>query len=293
MRIHHLNCGSMCPLGRRLLNGEGGWTAPAHLCCHCLLIESRHGLILVDTGLGTRDVTHPKSLGRLFNGLVRPRLQMSETAVHQIRELGLDPREVRHIVPTHLDLDHVGGMADFPQAQVHVYSMELDAALTRASLHEKSRYKPQQWAHGRQWVRHDLNGEKWFGMDSVQAVPDSDDEVLLVPLAGHTRGHCGVAVRTDSGWLLHCGDAYFYRGELDDEPNCPIGLRFFQWLVAMDNGKRLANQRRLRRLKDRFGDDITMTSSHDPVELALMSSAANYRAQHAWDESDLLERSVA
>jgi glyoxylase-like metal-dependent hydrolase (beta-lactamase superfamily II) len=29
----------------------------------------------------------------------------------------------------------------------------------------------------------------------------------LVPLFGHTRGHCGVAVRTASGWLFHVGDA--------------------------------------------------------------------------------------
>ena len=49
MRIHHLNCGSMCPLGRRLINGDGGWLASAHLCCHCLLIEGRNGLTLVDT----------------------------------------------------------------------------------------------------------------------------------------------------------------------------------------------------------------------------------------------------
>ena len=92
MRIHHLNCGSMCPLGRRLLNGEGGWTAPAHLCCHCLLIESRNGLILVDTGLGTRDITHPQSLGWHSRASCAPAFRCQETAVHQIRELGLDPR---------------------------------------------------------------------------------------------------------------------------------------------------------------------------------------------------------
>ena len=128
-------------------------------------------------------------------------------------------------------------------------------------------------------------------MDSVQAVPDSDDEVLLVPLVGHTgplRGGRTHRFRLAAAlW-----DAYFYRGELDEQPSCLIGLRFFQWLMAMDNGKRLANQRRLRRLKDRFGDEITMTSSR-PRGAGPAASAASYRAQHAWDESDLLERSLA
>ncbi|MEY2843586.1 MAG: hypothetical protein RI920_1623, partial [Pseudomonadota bacterium] len=31
MKIHHLNCGSMCPIGQRMINGEGQWLAPAHL----------------------------------------------------------------------------------------------------------------------------------------------------------------------------------------------------------------------------------------------------------------------
>lgn len=283
MRIHHLNCGSMCPLGRRLLTGEGGWTAPAHLCCHCLLIEGRQGLILVDTGLGSGDIVHARSLG-VFNRISRPRLRMSETALHQVRELGFDPRDVRHIVPTHLDLDHVGGMADFPQADVHVYATELQAAMAREGLMARLRYAPRQWMHGPRWVSHGVHGDKWFGLDGVRALPDTDEDVLLVPLIGHTQGHCGVAVRTDTGWLLHCGDAYFYRGEMDEAPTCPIGLRFFQWLLAADNSKRLLNQRRLRWLKTYLGDELTLTSAHDPVELSLLASAAQYREQHAQDE---------
>jgi glyoxylase-like metal-dependent hydrolase (beta-lactamase superfamily II) len=268
----------MCPLGRRLLSGEGGWLAPAHMCCHCLLIEGKDGLILVDTGLGTADVSTPSRLGLGFNTVVRPRLLMEETALHQIRELGLDPRDVRHIVPTHLDLDHAGGLADFLQAEVHVYAKELQAALTRPSLHEKSRYIPAQWAHGPRWTPHGVDGERWMGFEAIRALPGTDEEVLLVPLVGHTRGHCGVAVRSETGWLLHCGDAYFFRGEMDvDTPECPIGLRFFQSLVQMDGASRVANQLRLRELKQQHGNEVTLFCAHDPVELARLSALANER----------------
>lgn len=278
MKVHHLNCGSMCPLGRRLLSGEGGWFAAADMCCHCLLIEGKDGLILVDTGLGTADVANPKRLGMGFNAVVRPRLLMSETAMHQIKELGLDPRDVRHIVPTHLDLDHAGALSDFPQAEVHVYAKELQAALTRPSLKEKSRYIPAQWAHGPKWAPHSVDGERWMGFEAIRALPGTDEEVLLVPLTGHTQGHCGVAVQGDDGWLLHCGDAYFFRGEMDlDEPDCPIGLRVFQSLVQMDGASRVANQLRLRELKQQHGHEVTLFCAHDPVELARLDGLSRQR----------------
>ncbi|HAC66528.1 MAG TPA: MBL fold metallo-hydrolase, partial [Pseudomonas sp.] len=37
MRIHHLNCGCMCPLGGALYDGFSRGLA-AHLACHCLLV---------------------------------------------------------------------------------------------------------------------------------------------------------------------------------------------------------------------------------------------------------------
>lgn len=283
MKVHHLNCGSMCPLGQRLLTGEGGWLKPSHMCCHCLLIETRNGLILVDTGLGTGDIANPKRLGLPFHLAVRPKLTLSETALHQIRALGFDPRDVRHIIPTHLDLDHAGGLSDFPQAQVHVYAKELQAALTRATLHEKSRYIPAQWAHNPLWAPHGVEGETWMGFEAIRPLADTDDEVLLVPLVGHTMGHCGVAVKTETGWLLHCGDAYFFHSEMDADPQCPVGLRIFQSLVQMDGASRIANQIRLRELKQKHGGDVTLFCAHDPLELSQLQArqvAGQATSQH-------------
>ncbi|MHB8491097.1 MAG: MBL fold metallo-hydrolase, partial [Solirubrobacteraceae bacterium] len=127
--IHHLNCGTMCPRGARLLAGRGGLLASARLVCHCLLIEGAEGLVLVDTGFGLQDTRNPQQLGRPFTMLVRPRADATETAVSQVRGLGFDPGDVRHIVTTHLDLDHAGGLPDFPGAEVHLLGRELHAAM--------------------------------------------------------------------------------------------------------------------------------------------------------------------
>ena len=59
MRVHHLNCGTDCPIGGALYDGCSSGPL-AHLVCHCLLIETdASGLVLVDTGYGLRDVQRP------------------------------------------------------------------------------------------------------------------------------------------------------------------------------------------------------------------------------------------
>jgi glyoxylase-like metal-dependent hydrolase (beta-lactamase superfamily II) len=265
--IHHLNCGTMCPRGARLIAGEGGLLAEARLVCHCLLIEGAEGLVLIDTGFGLDDVRSPRQLGAPFRALVRPRLSAPETAISQIRELGLQPGDVRHIVATHLDLDHAGGLPDFPDAEVHLLGRELDAAMS-PGWRERARYVATHWAHGPRWVQHEVGGEDWFGFDSVRVLPGSDAEVLLIPLPGHTLGHTGVAVKLADRWLLHCGDAYFHHGEVRTPPHCPPGLRGFQALNQLDGAARRQNQERLRELAERHAADVELICSHDASTLA-------------------------
>ncbi|MGK4578753.1 MBL fold metallo-hydrolase [Kitasatospora sp. HPMI-4] len=266
MTVHHLDCGSMCPVGGRLLMGSGG-PLTARMVTHCLLVEGADGLVLVDTGFGTEDVADPARLGRRFHAVSRPRLTPARTALHQIRALGYRPEDVRHIVLTHLDLDHAGGLSDFPHAEVHVLADELRAARALATRGERDRYRPAQWAHGPKWVEHEAAGESWFGFEAVGPLTDSEPEILLVPLLGHTRGHCGVAVRQGGGWLLDCGDAYFSHTEIDPAGlRCPPGLAAFQRQISVDDQARRNNQERLRELRRTHDGEIELFCSHDAVE---------------------------
>jgi glyoxylase-like metal-dependent hydrolase (beta-lactamase superfamily II) len=258
----------LCPLGGRLFGAAGGPWAPAPMCCHCLLIEGDHGLILVDSGLGVEDITDPKRLGLLFNWTIRPRLEVAETALRQVVDLGFRPTDLRHIIPTHLDLDHAGGLGDFPDATVHVFAPELRAA-REPTLWERGRYRMAQLREVVNWAPLHVDGEEWFGFASVRALPGTRDDVLLIPLAGHSRGHCGVAVRAPEGWLLHCGDAYFHRSEVAPCGGlAPLGLRLFESLVNVDGAARRANQERLRQLTRATMGAVRLICSHDPAELA-------------------------
>ncbi len=268
MKVHHLNCGSLCPHGRRLINGDGGWLERGSSVCHCLAIESGDGLVLVDTGFGMEDAHNPGQLGAGFRALMSPRPKVETTALAQLEGLGFGASDVRHIAITHLDLDHSGGLPDFPDADVHVLAPELEAAL-HPKLDERLRYiGGAHWTHGPSWVRHAASGgEEWLGFEGIRIVPGLDVEVLLIPLFGHTRGHTGVAVKTPEGWLLHCGDAYFNHGQVATPPSCPPMLTAFQNVMAADNGARRANLDRLRELALRHGEDVTLVCAHDPVEL--------------------------
>jgi len=268
-RVHHLNCATMAPA-----MSMGGRLTPPRVVAHCLLLEGDRGLTLVDTGFGTDDLAAPgRRLGLGFVKAMGLALDPAETAISQVRGLGFAPDDVRDIVLTHMDPDHVGGIGDFPLAKVHVHADEL-AAAQRPELAERGRYKKAQWAHNPSWVAHQVAGDDWFGFGSVGVLGSgTDDDVLLVPLQGHTRGHCGVAVRRPSGWLLHAGDSYFFRGEKETPPSYSKGLSLFQALMQRDKNQRLVNQERLRTLHADHGDEVTMFSAHDASELDALADA--------------------
>ncbi|WAJ45064.1 MBL fold metallo-hydrolase [Mycobacterium sp. Aquia_216] len=258
-RIHHLNCASI----------QGISLLGQHLVCHVLLLETTDaGLVLVDTGLGSADYADISSrLGWEFAKVyARPGLDPSLAAVEQIRELGFSVSDVRHIVQTHLDLDHVGGLSDFPQALVHVHATELDAARRRHGLRAKRRYRPKMWTHDPKWRTYTHGGEGWMGFDAVRGLEGLGDDILMVPLFGHTHGHCGIAVNTSDGWLLDAGDAYFDAREIKlPQRRCGAGVALFQMMVTTERANRRHNQDRLRSLHADH-PEVDIFCAHNPFE---------------------------
>ena len=212
MHIHHLNCGCMCPWGGALFDGYSpGLTATVP--CHCLLVETeRDGLVLVDTGFGYNDIQHPQRLSRFFRLFNNIRLDHRLTALDQIRRLGFDPRDVRHIVLTHLDFDHAGGLEDFPQARVHVMGEEISHATQAGGWIGSRRYRARQWQAVADWEFYPELGEQWFGFDAVRALIDVRTTFCWYPWAAipmampgshcapDRAGCCMPAMRISTTW---------------------------------------------------------------------------------------------
>ncbi len=272
MIVHHLNCGSLCPLFERLISGTGSYVKRGHLVCHCLLIETERGLVLVDTGIGQHDIDHPGRFGKAYDLFNKPAYDEQQTALAQIKALGFDPDDVRHIVPTHLDLDHAGGIADFPKATVHVHKTEYETAKGQATADSKRRYRTHQWNDHIAWELYEEAGESWFDFEAVRSLRGLPEEILLVPLAGHTPGQCGVAVQGEgNNWLLHAGDAYFHRSSVATNGKVPLGLKLFEGMAEVVKGLRHTNHDRLRELALKH-DNVSVFCAHDPVEFEAFSS---------------------
>ena len=281
MKVHHLDCATMCPLARRWTNGDGSLFERGSMCGHVLLIETdRAGLVLVDSGFGEDDVRNPRArLGAMFTTVLGMGLGLTQTAKAQIEAMGFKASDVRHIVPTHLDLDHAGGLPDFPKAKVHIHAREKVAAL-EPTFRERERYRACHFAHSPDWALYDTAGEAWKGFPAVRELAGLPPEILAVPMAGHTRGHWLVAVQSaPSKWLLHCGDAYFHRGVVrPSEGPVPPALRVFESIVAIDGKRVQENHARLRELAAQNDPELTMFSAHDPIELERLAPRAKVAA---------------
>ena len=168
------------------------------LATRSLLVESRDGLVLVEAGCGDKWNDKERAMYALA-----PR-----TAVDALAEIGIDPRDIAHVVLTHLHFDHAAGLTRedagtlvpvFPNARVHVQRQEWVDALANKSTMTRT------------YLRTHLDPiagvvELYDGM----ATPL--DRIALIPTPGHTWGHQSVLVLPDGGDassppVLFAGDA--------------------------------------------------------------------------------------
>jgi glyoxylase-like metal-dependent hydrolase (beta-lactamase superfamily II) len=241
---------------------------------HCLLLELEPAtperaarLALVDTGLGRKDMDFSLQrlgLGMTLGGGASP----GTTALEHVQRLGYDPHGVRDILLTHLDKDHTGGLRDFPWAAVHIHPRELATALKPQTFIAHQRYSADHFAHKPRWLPLDLEqGREWRGFPGAVSPAGLPEAILMVPLPGHTPGHCGIAVQLDSGqWLFHCGDAVYHAAWLNPGGRPPLAIQAIEQILQHDSDARRATRYKLAQLI--ASPDVKVFSSHDPIAFA-------------------------
>ena len=205
MAITILNSATMYP---KLLSWKVGNTV--------ILVDTNEGPVLVDTGLGLHDHESPTRLVKFFRFQMGIPYAPQETIIRQLERMKISPTEIRHIIMTHLHFDHAGGLPDFPWASIHLHKKEYEAMLKPKTLLEKFAYDKADFGHKPNWVLYEHSIDKWFEFDAI-ALP-FEPRIHLIPLFGHTSGHCGVAIRDGEGWVFQAADAIPTNAEFNITP---------------------------------------------------------------------------
>ena len=212
MNIHFLNCFTC---NARI---PSNW----HTGTLCILVETQQAIVLINTGLGTQDYIHQPGILQMFHLITKVPMDANEAAIQQIAHLGYKPEDLKHIILTHMHFDHCGGISDFPDATIHVNQTEYEAFKGRPKQFTDLAYVPTHVAHRPKLALYSNQGKGLVRIYQPSNFP-LHPRCGLFPLYGHTRGHCGVAILTDDGWLFHVADA------------APIGLEDYapEWLVKV------------------------------------------------------------
>jgi len=165
----------------------------------CLLIEHPEGLVLVDTGAGSKE-------SQKFHDIYGIENAGSPTQLEDgIRAAGHEPEDVRLVIDTHLHFDHAGGntrlddgggvVPSFPNATYVVQRGELEYA-SRANERTAASYFPHNYAP--------------LATGGRLRLVDGETELLpglrVVPTPGHTPHHQSVLLTSDDETLFYPAD---------------------------------------------------------------------------------------
>ena len=219
------------------------------------LLRHPHGDVVVDGGNPLAVARDPREhLGPLAE-IFEVHMTEDDHCLAQLKRAGVDAGSIRHIVQTHLHMDHTGALGHFPRASVIVHERELDAALAS---------KP--YENG--YVREDFdrNDIDW---QPVTAEHDlfGDGTIRLIETPGHSAGHMSILLSLEAtGPVLLTADAADNRAQWDGRME-PRGLASREDAMnSIELLRQLAAEH-----------DAMVVHGHDPKNWAAVSERPSYR----------------
>lgn len=192
------------------------WTVP---CPAFLIRHPSFGPFIVDTGLHSSISAKPAAnFGRVESWFSRPSLEPGQDLPSQLRARGIDPRELKLVVMTHLHLDHSSGMAEFPRAMFVLSEAEWVAATT-SSRPLMEGYRPEHYDYVFDYrtvdYREGIESYSTFGR-TFDLFGDGSVRLAFTP--GHSAGHQCLICRLADRDLVIAGDAIYTLGQLGEKP---------------------------------------------------------------------------
>lgn len=189
------------------------WTEPKPILSW--VIEHPEGLIVIDTGerAGSRNLSTYLTCADPGNNFFITRnfkvnVEAESELGPQLKRLGLEPKDVRWVIQTHLHFDHANGFNFFPEAEVLISSAELSGQrrqpIGAVSCLYPANFNP---------TALEYTSKTYETFAGYHALTEAED-VIIVPTHGHSYGHQSVLLRDNSQTLFFAGDVVFDERQL-------------------------------------------------------------------------------
>lgn len=214
-----------------------------------LLVQGPGFNLLVDAGYGAK--LTEKQRGQF-------RLSRPSDPVRALREFGIEPEAITHVVFTHYHPDHGGGatsagpggapVPSFPNAKVVIQAREYEALTT---------------PHPR--TRHAYAAENWRPIEDAGLLHLVDGSAEVVPgvevhlTGGHTLGHQALKLSGGGRTVLHLGDLLATHAHLN-----PL------WVMAYDDYPMESIDQKLKWLGQAQEEGWWLSFYHDAYLLAAL-----------------------
>lgn len=175
------------------------------------------GPILVDTGFHASVATDPKqNLGQLAR-MYSIDMEPEQAVAAQLRRLGVEPRDIKVVVMTHMHMDHASAISDFTEATYVLGQREWEAFSATRSMFNGYVKQHAAVAVDFQEIVYDRPAIDSYSTFGRSFDLFGDGSVRLVYTPGHTRGHQSVIVRLKQREALLTGDAIYFIDTLEHE----------------------------------------------------------------------------
>lgn len=175
------------------------------------VIEHPEGIIVIDTGENADSMEVDQYLSKeswyaryQFKNACNVKIQRQSEINQQLSGINIKVDDVKLVVLTHMHLDHIDGLRNFPKQEIMVGDFEFTHPDNVFKSILPAWFKPNRLSY---------QPGKIEVFDAAFPVTQAED-LLYIPTPGHTPGHSSLVFRTDEFDIMFAGDASYDQAQV-------------------------------------------------------------------------------
>ena len=194
------------------------------------VIEHPEGIFVIDTGENSKvsERNYFKSSGAFANWFNTTQFKFDvkreDELDIQLEKIGIQIKDIKAVLLTHLHLDHIDGLMFFPNTNVMVNKLEWEKPYGDLPKLYPEWFNPQLIELNRPF-------ENFTNTSSVT----ENNDLIMVMTPGHTYGHSSILLKTDQAYLMFAGDVVYSQSQLLESKFSGANVDFKKAQVSYDS----------------------------------------------------------